>query len=77
MRPRCALGIAEPPPHLSETEATDQRRDAVISNLLKAVTVRAVPLSLIFRITAETENARKSALIADTISKLYILNRSK
>ena len=57
-------------------EQEEQRiRDAVISNLLEVVTVRNVPLSLVFQVTVETENARKSALIADTIVDLYILNQ--
>ncbi len=59
------------PPEL----AAQQTRDDVISALLSQVSVRNVPQSLVFEITVETENARKSALIADTIVELYILNQ--
>ncbi len=59
------------PPEL----AAQQTRDDVISALLRQVSVRNVPQSLVFEITVETENARKSALIADTIVELYILNQ--
>jgi len=50
-------------------------RDDVITALLKKVSVRNVPLSLVFEVTVETESARKSALIADTIVALYIQNQ--
>lgn len=50
-------------------------RDAVVTNLLRQVTVRNVPSSFVFQITVETTNARKSALIADTIVDAYILNQ--
>ncbi|WP_299734059.1 polysaccharide biosynthesis tyrosine autokinase [uncultured Tateyamaria sp.] len=69
------LGLNNPPVVLSPEDAAKRRRDAVISNLLNAVTVRNVPLSLVFQVTVETENARKSALIADTIVDLYVLNQ--
>ncbi len=59
------------PPELT----AQQTRDDVISALLSQVSVRNVPQSLVFEITVETENARKSALIADTIVELYILNQ--
>ncbi|NUH66507.1 polysaccharide biosynthesis tyrosine autokinase [Sulfitobacter sp. S0837] len=65
-----ALAVELPP----EQEA-QRIRDAVISKLLEAVTVHNVPLSLVFQVTVETEDARKSALIADTIADLYILNQ--
>lgn len=50
-------------------------RDDVISALLEKVSIRNVPLSLVFQVKVETESARKSALIADTIVDLYILNQ--
>ncbi len=50
-------------------------RDDVISALLEKVSIRNVPQSLVFQVTVETESARKSALIADTIVDLYILNQ--
>jgi|TARA_R110002049_G_scaffold309015_1_gene515830 succinoglycan biosynthesis transport protein ExoP len=60
---------------LTRDEEHQRTRDAVISKLLEKVTVRNVPLSLVFQVTVETESARKSARIADTIVDLYILNQ--
>ena len=39
------------------------------------MSVSNVPLSLVFRITVQTEDGEKSARIADTIADLYILNQ--
>ncbi len=58
-----------------EDLAKQQIRDDVITALLENVSVRNVPQSLVFEVTAETESARKSALIADTIVELYVLNQ--
>ena len=69
------LGLNNPPVVLSPEDDAKRMRDAVITNLLDAVTVRNVPLSLVFQVTVETENARKSALIADTIVQQYVLNQ--
>ena len=69
------VGLGAPATVLSPEQEEQRIRDAVISKLLEAVTVRNVPLSLVFQVTVETESARKSALIADTIVDLYILNQ--
>ena len=50
----------------------DRVRDSVVSAVLRAMTVENIPDSLAFQITLETESAGKSALIADTIARLYI-----
>ncbi|WP_336509457.1 GumC family protein [Ruegeria lacuscaerulensis] len=50
-------------------------RDDVISALIGKAAIRNVPQSLVFEVTVETESARKSALIADTIVELYVLNQ--
>jgi succinoglycan biosynthesis transport protein ExoP len=70
-----AIGLVDVEETLSAEEQTKKTRDSVISGLLGQVSIRNVPLSLVFQITVETENAKKSALIADTIVKLYILNQ--
>ncbi|MEP1201224.1 GumC family protein [Tateyamaria sp.] len=72
------VGIKSTPP--SETDAPQddldqRRRDSVISSVLRAVDVNNIRQSLVFQINVETENAQKSALIADTIAELYILNQ--
>lgn len=53
----------------------DSERTATISALLAALSVRNVPESLVFEVTAETTSPTKSALIADTLVDLYILNQ--
>ncbi|OIQ38371.1 MAG: chain-length determining protein [Roseobacter sp. MedPE-SWde] len=50
-------------------------RDSVITALLERVAVRNVPQSLVFQVTVTSERSTKSALIADTIVDLYILNQ--
>lgn len=50
-------------------------RDATVSALIERVTIRNVPNSLVFDVTVETASAEKSALLADTIVELYILNQ--
>lgn len=50
-------------------------RDATVSALIERVSIENVPNSLVFNVTVETGNADKSALLADTIVELYILNQ--
>lgn len=69
------IGITDPVITFSPEEETQRTRDAVVSALLGAVSIRNVPQSLVFQVTVETEDARKSALIADSIVELYILNQ--
>ena len=59
------------------TPAEEQKRvqEATVDQLLSKISVRNVPNSLVFQITAETESARKSALVADTLVDLYILGQ--
>ena len=66
-------------PTITLNAQEEQRRvlDNTVSNLLGAMSVRNVPQSLVFEITAETEDPKKSALIADTIADLYILDQLK
>lgn len=52
--------------------APEALRERIISTLIDQVTVSNTPLSLVFTITVDTEDGRKSALIADTIGRLYI-----
>lgn len=69
------LGLQKPPEEMPEDLVEQLIRDSVVSTLLNKTSVRNVPNTLVFEITAETESARKSALIADTIVDLYILNQ--
>ncbi len=52
-----------------------RRQDVAVNTLLTNVIVRNIPQSLVFEITVETTDPAKSALIADTIVDLYILNQ--
>ncbi|KIC28706.1 GumC family protein [Leisingera sp. ANG-S5] len=69
------LGLQRPATEVPQELVEQLIRDGVVSTLLSKVSVRNVPNTLVFRVTAETESARKSALIADTIVDLYILNQ--
>ncbi|MEL7127599.1 MAG: AAA family ATPase, partial [Pseudomonadota bacterium] len=64
-----------PQPNARAARTPEQTRDATVSALLRAVTVRSVPQTYVFRIAVETENRQKSALIADTIAQTYIDNQ--
>lgn len=53
-------------------EEAQRVQDAVISKLLKAVTIRNIPQSRVLHVTVESEDARKAALIAETMVELYV-----
>ncbi|MFV2035433.1 MAG: GumC family protein, partial [Halocynthiibacter sp.] len=73
---KSALNIDTPQAEtLTEQEAARATLDATVSSLIESITVSNIRQSLVFRITVETECARKSALIADTILQHYILNQ--
>ena len=62
-------------PPAMETPNADRELESVVSSLLGTVSVRNVPQSLVFQITVNTQHPEKSALIADTIAELYVLNQ--
>ncbi|AZV79331.1 polysaccharide biosynthesis tyrosine autokinase [Parasedimentitalea marina] len=72
---KAALGLPDVQIILPPEEQEKRTRDAVITELLEQITVRNVPLSLVFQITAETESPEKSTRIADTLVELYVLNQ--
>ncbi|PIE09397.1 MAG: chain-length determining protein [Rhodobacterales bacterium] len=74
-RIRLWLGRTTAETEMTEAEQASRTQDSVITSLLEAVTVRNVPQSLVFQVTAETTSATKSALIADTIVEQYILDQ--
>ncbi len=55
--------------------SVESQRVATINALLDTLTIRNVPESLVFQVTVQTTNAEKSALIADNLVDLYILNQ--
>jgi len=69
------LGLTQPAPPLSESATTEKYHEAAIDGLLNRMTIRNVPQSLVFQVTAETGSAQKSALVANTLVELYILNQ--
>ncbi len=60
-------GTESPAPHQSK------QLNSVINATLDRISVRNVPNTYVLQVTVETENAQKSAEIADTIAKQYIL----
>lgn len=69
------FGVLPDESDLPKSEQKKRNRDAVISALLEQITVRNIPLSLVFEVVVEAENPEKSTLIADTIVEIYILNQ--
>ncbi|KMK63835.1 polysaccharide biosynthesis tyrosine autokinase [Puniceibacterium sp. IMCC21224] len=59
----------------SPEEIARQVRDNTVNGLLGKLNVRNIPQSLVFRVSIETGNPRKSARIADTLVDLYILTQ--
>ncbi|MEP2718500.1 polysaccharide biosynthesis tyrosine autokinase [Pseudophaeobacter sp.] len=72
---KALVGVVDAPEVISAALQEKITRDSVISKLLESVAVRSVPQSLVFQITVKSESSNKSALIADTIVDLYILNQ--
>ncbi|WP_164662006.1 polysaccharide biosynthesis tyrosine autokinase [Tropicibacter sp. Alg240-R139] len=60
-----------PPPSLSDRAILD----SIIDVLLAKISVINVRQSYVFAITAQTEDPEKSALIANTLAELYILDQ--
>lgn len=69
------LGLQRPAEKLPEELVQQLIRDSVVSALLDKVSVHNIANTLVFQVVVESESARKSALIADTIVELYILNQ--
>ncbi len=60
---------------LTDEERRARERSASINALLNGLQVRNIAQSLAFHVTVESTSARKSALIADTLVQLYILDQ--
>ncbi len=67
------LGAEPAAPAVPPTER--ELRDATIDELLDKLSVASVRDSRVFRVSVQTTDPEKSALIADTLSELYILNQ--
>lgn len=72
---RSTLGLTSPPMDIPAEEKARRDRDRTISALIENISVSNIRNSLVFNITATTEQPRKSALIADTLVELYIFNQ--
>lgn len=72
---RSSLGFGDTQEEVSPEEKARQDRDRTISALIEKISVSNIRNSLVFNITAKTEQPRKSALIADTLVELYIFNQ--
>lgn len=62
-------------PIVATTPSDQEVLDATVDNLLRVVSISNVRQSYVFQITALTTSAKKSALLANTLSKLYILDQ--
>ncbi|MFK5997221.1 MAG: polysaccharide biosynthesis tyrosine autokinase [Rhodobacterales bacterium] len=65
------LGLTEP----EKIPGGAEILDATVDSLLKAISVSNLRQSYVFNITATTESPEKSALLANTLSDLYILDQ--
>lgn len=72
---KALLGATDAPVQITGDLLEKITRDGVITELLERVSVRNVAQSLVFQVTVTTETPTKSAVIADTIVDLYILNQ--
>lgn len=60
-----------------DEQATPEQnaRQVTINRLLKAISIRNVPQSLVFEVTVEASTPKKAARVADTLVDLYVLNQ--
>lgn len=70
-----SLLLGSPNLGLTSEELAERTRIKTINALKSKLRVRNIPASVVFEIVVETENAKKSALIADTIAETYIVNQ--
>lgn len=68
-------GLIQPAPPQAPAPSPAEIRDATVDNVLAALSISNVRQSYVFRITAKTTAARKSALLANTVAELYILDQ--
>ncbi|WP_433990060.1 hypothetical protein SuNHUV7_12590 (plasmid) [Pseudoseohaeicola sp. NH-UV-7] len=62
-------------PPATDDDRTGRDLDRIVNVLLSKVSVRNIPGSHVFRISVTTQSPEKSAIIADTIARLYIDNQ--
>lgn len=62
----------DPSSYMTEEELKKRERDLTINGVLRALTIRNIPNSLVFDIRAVTQSPRKSALLADALVEAYI-----
>ena len=69
------LNVGTTPVERTPEEETRRKRDRAINELLSKINISNIPRSFVFQIKVTTEDAEKSARIADTIARLYILEQ--
>lgn len=67
------LLLGEAPPKL--TPSAESVLESVVSNVLKTISVSNVTKTFVFKITVTTRDPNKSALIANTLGDVYIVNQ--
>lgn len=70
-----ARGLLGKPPRAQVPLTPQQVLDGVVDNLREALAVGNIRQSYVYTLTATTEDPRKSALIANTLARLYIFNQ--
>lgn len=70
-----ALGLEETPEITDPEIETEQERQEVRGALAKALSVNQVGLSVVIAISVTAEDARKAALIANTVSDQYLIDQ--
>ncbi|MEL7213486.1 MAG: AAA family ATPase [Pseudomonadota bacterium] len=66
------MGMAKALLGIPPAEPVRESRTATLDALSDAITVRNIPDSMVFELTAEASTPEKAALISNTLSKLYI-----
>lgn len=75
LRTKRQLGLTQPTPPPTEQDTLVRTREATIDGLLSKLTIRNIPQSLVFQVTAQTSEPGKSAAVANTLVDVYIRNQ--
>lgn len=70
-----SLLLGLPPARELGIDPEQRALDGTVSAVLRTLSIRNLPNSYVLEITAETENPKKSALLADTVADQYILDQ--
>lgn len=69
-----SLAPSQPEP-ATDSVASRGQTEAVVSSVIQRLHIRNIPQTLVLQISVTSQSAEKSALIADTVAELYVLNQ--